>query len=121
MNIVPLLEMAAETFPDRVALTCEGASLDYAAPLAAAHAAAAEIRALGAGRVGHLAMSSPAAPAALFGASIVGVPYVPLNYRLTKDEIAALLARKAAASRRARQFQRRTRRLAAVNGGMNAG
>ncbi|MDB5583554.1 MAG: O-succinylbenzoate--CoA ligase [Bradyrhizobium sp.] len=93
MNIITLLEMTAETFPDRVALTCEGRSLDYAALMRAAHAAAAEVRALGVARVGHLAVSSPAAPAALFGAAIAGVPYVPLNYRLTKDEIAGLLGR----------------------------
>jgi len=93
MNIITLLEMTAETFPDRVALTCEGRGIDYAGLLRAAHGAAAAVRAAGVARLGHLAVTSPAAPAALFGAAIAGVPYVPLNYRLTKEEIAALIGR----------------------------
>jgi len=93
MNIVTLLEMAADAFPDRAAITCEGRSLTYAELLAAARRAAAAIRAVDVRFVGHLAVASPAAAVALFASAIAGVPYVPLNYRLTADELAALLGR----------------------------
>jgi acyl-CoA synthetase (AMP-forming)/AMP-acid ligase II len=43
--------------------------------------------------VGLLDESSEAAPIALFGAAIAGIPYVPLNYRLADADLAALLAR----------------------------
>jgi len=51
------------------------------------------VRAAGATRLAYLAVNGPAAPVALFGAALAGVPYVPVNYRLTDAEIAALLAR----------------------------
>ena len=88
-----LLEMAADAFPDRVAMTCEGQSLDYATLLRAARAAAAAVREGGFGHLGYLAVASPAAPVAMFAAAIAGAPYVPLNYRLTPDELSALVAR----------------------------
>ena len=93
MNIVTLLEMAADAFPDRVAISCEGRSMSYGALLAAARRAAAEVRARDVRHLGHLAVASPAAAVALFGAAIAGVPYVPLNYRLTGEELAALIGR----------------------------
>jgi acyl-CoA synthetase (AMP-forming)/AMP-acid ligase II len=37
--------------------------------------------------------SSPAVPLALMGAAMAGVPYVPLNYRLTEHQLDGLLAR----------------------------
>ncbi|WP_157218048.1 class I adenylate-forming enzyme family protein [Flavisphingomonas formosensis] len=93
MNIATLLEMAADAFPDRAAISCDGRSLTYAELLAAARRGAAAIRAAQVRFVGHLAVASPAAAVALFGSAIAGVPYVPLNYRLTGDELAALIGR----------------------------
>jgi long-chain acyl-CoA synthetase len=40
-----------------------------------------------------LDVNSPAVPIALFAAAYAGVPYVPMNYRLTKPELEALLGR----------------------------
>src|ERR1700736_4766218 len=93
MNIITLLEMAADAFPDRIAIVSDGRRMDYAALLAAVQKAAAEVQKSGAKHVAHLAVSSPAAPIALFAAALAGVPYVPLNYRLTADELSALIAR----------------------------
>lgn len=93
MNIITLLEMAADAFPDRIAIVSDGRRMDYAALLSAAQKAAADLRKKGVGYAGYLAVSSPAAPIALFGAALAGVPYVPLNYRLTADELSALIAR----------------------------
>jgi acyl-CoA synthetase (AMP-forming)/AMP-acid ligase II len=93
MNLFTLLEMAADAMGDRVAISHGDSDIDYAALLAAARRAAARVQAAGATRLAYLAVNSPAAPVALFGAALAGVPYVPLNYRLTGPEIAALLAR----------------------------
>lgn len=93
MNILMTLEMAADCHPDRIAVTCDQRSMTYAEVLQAARAAGARIRASGCSYVGFLDISSLAAPVALFAAAYAGVPYVPMNYRLTKPEIQALLER----------------------------
>jgi len=93
MSIATLLEMAAEGMPDREAVVCGDLRLTYAALFERAQSAAAQIKAAGADYAGYLAVNSPAAPIALFGAALAGVPYTPLNYRLTTEEISALLAR----------------------------
>ena len=93
MNLFTLLEMAADAMGDRVAISHGEHDLTYAELLVAARRAAARVRAAGATRLAYLAVNGPAAPVALFGAALAGVPYVPVNYRLTDTEIAALLAR----------------------------
>ena len=93
MNIVMTLEMAAECHPDRVAVRCGDLSLSYAQWLRAAKRAAGAVRASGCAHLALLDVNSPAASVALYAAAYAGVPFVPLNYRLTKPEIEALLAR----------------------------
>ena len=95
MNIAMLLQMAADACPDRRALTNAHEHLSYTyAELYAASCAAAElIRASGCRHVSVLDVSSPAAPIALMGAAMAGVPYVPLNYRLTPAQLDPLLKR----------------------------
>lgn len=93
MNLAMLLEMAAETCPDRVAVSAGGESLSYGELLRAAQAAAAAFEAGGVRYVAWLDVNGPAAPVALFGAACAGIPYVPLNYRLTPPELEQLLAR----------------------------
>ena len=90
-----LLEMAAGGFGHRVAFTdpASGASITYQELYDAAGAAAHDIRASGASRVAMLDVSNLAVPIALFASGWAGVPYVPINYRLTGQEIDALLAR----------------------------
>jgi acyl-CoA synthetase (AMP-forming)/AMP-acid ligase II len=91
MNLMMLLEMAVSGFPDRIALTCGEQNLSYAELFAATGAAAAEIRASGAQRAAVLDVSSPALPVALFASAWAGVPFVPLNYRLTGAELDRLI------------------------------
>ncbi len=95
MNIMMLLEMASDAFGDRVAVTnpVDGQSITYAELFAAAGGAARMIRESRRRRVAMLDVSSLAIPVALFGASWAGVPYAPLNYRLTAAEVEALLER----------------------------
>ena len=91
MNLMMLLEMAASGFPDRVAVTDGVERLTYAELFGAAGAAAAEIRASGATRAAVLDVSSLALPVGLFASAWAGVPFVPLNYRLTGDELDRLI------------------------------
>lgn len=93
MNLVMLLEMAAETFPDRVGVKSGSDSLTYGQLQKAAWAAAERIRASGCQYLGVLDTNSLAVPIAIFGAAYAGVPYVPMNYRLTVAEQNELLAR----------------------------
>ena len=93
MNIFMLLEMAADAMPDRVAIVSGDDSLTYRELLVAARGAAALALDADASRLAYLDINGLAAPVALFGAALAGIPYVPINYRLTVPEIEALLAR----------------------------
>lgn len=93
MNVMMLLEMASQGFGERVAFTNGDDSLTYQELFDAAGAAAAEIKKSGCEYVAMLDVSSLAMPVALFASAWAGVPYVPINYRLTPHEIKALLER----------------------------
>jgi long-chain acyl-CoA synthetase len=91
MNLMMLLEMATDGFGDRVAVQNGAARLTYAELFAAAGSAAHTVAASGAERLAILDVNSLAVPVALFAAAWAGVPFVPLNYRLTGAELDALL------------------------------
>ena len=93
MNLMMLLEMAAQGMGDRVAVQCEGDAFTHAELYAGAGRLAAKIRASGAERVSVLDVSSPAVPLALFASAWAGKPFVPINYRLTGAEVDALIER----------------------------
>jgi acyl-CoA synthetase (AMP-forming)/AMP-acid ligase II len=93
MNTAMLLEMAAQGFADRVAVVNGPDRLTYAELYAAAGAAAARMLESGAKHAGVLDISSLAFPIALFGSARAGLPFVPLNYRLTGDELDRLIER----------------------------
>ncbi len=92
MNLMMLLEMAADGFGDRIAVKSGSTGLTYQQLFAAAGAAASDLRASGAERMALLDVSSPAVPIALFASAWAGVPFVPLNYRLTSDELDSLVS-----------------------------
>jgi len=92
MNLMMLLEMAS-SFGSRRALSSDGHQLDYAQLFAAAGAARDMVADSGASCVALLDESSPALPIALFASAWAGVPFAPLNYRLTGDELERLLER----------------------------
>ena len=93
MNLMMLLEMAASGYGDRVAVQNGSDRLTYAELFSAAGAAAAEIQKSGCERVAMLDVSTLALPVALFASAWSGVPFVPLSYRLTEDELDGLLER----------------------------
>jgi len=90
MNLMMLLEMAASGLGDRVAFTNGDDSLTYAALFDAAGAAAATVSQTGAQHLAVLDVSSLAVPVGLFASAWSGLPFVPLNYRLTGAELDAL-------------------------------
>jgi acyl-CoA synthetase (AMP-forming)/AMP-acid ligase II len=92
MNLMMLLEMAASGFGDRVAVKSGPTALTYAELFSAAGGAAAEISASGCQRLALLDVSSPALPVGLFASAWAGVPFAPLNYRLTGSEVERLVA-----------------------------
>ena len=91
MNLMMLLEMATSGFGDRVAVTSGAARLSYTELFRAAGAAAQEIAGSGCERLALLDVSSPAVPVGLFASAWAGVPFVPLNYRLTGAELERLV------------------------------
>jgi acyl-CoA synthetase (AMP-forming)/AMP-acid ligase II len=92
MNLMMLLEMATDGFGDRVAIQNGADALTYAELFASAGSAAHTVAASGAERLAVLDVNSLAVPVGLFAAAWAGVPFVPLNYRLTGAELQALLA-----------------------------
>lgn len=93
MNIALILQMAADTAPDRIGLVCDGKRWSYGELFDAAKGAAELFINSDCQHVALLDESSEAAPIALFGAALAGIPYVPLNYRLADADLGALLDR----------------------------
>jgi acyl-CoA synthetase (AMP-forming)/AMP-acid ligase II len=92
VNLMMLLEMAAQGFGERVGVQNGDERLTYAELFALAGGAARVARQAGVERLALLDVSSCAVPVALFGSAWAGLPFVPLNYRLTDPEIEALAA-----------------------------
>lgn len=93
MNVMMLLEMAAQGFGDREAVRCGDDAFHFGQLLRASGRAASALRTSGAAHVALLDETSPAVPLALFASAWAGLPFAPLNYRLTADEVEALLER----------------------------
>jgi acyl-CoA synthetase (AMP-forming)/AMP-acid ligase II len=92
MNLMMLLEMAASGFGDRVAVQNGASTLSYSELFGAAGAAAAQVSASGCEKMAVLDVSSLAVPVGLFASSWAGVPFVPLNYRLSGEELDGLVS-----------------------------
>ena len=93
MNLMMLLEMAADGLGERIAVGSLDDGLSYRQLFARAQGAADRYRAVGVEAAVVCDESSPAVPIALFGSAWAGIPYVPLNYRLPADDLVALAER----------------------------
>ncbi len=91
MNIMILLEMAAQANPDRVALGNLEGGLTYGRLFELAGGLAAHLRSEGTERLLYSDEATPSLPVALFGASWAGIPFVPVNYRLADDRLRTLI------------------------------
>src|SRR5258706_3569820 len=97
MNVTLLLDMAADGFSDRVLVGRRQDGLAAARLRGMSARAAADLRAAGASALIYLAVNGPALPVALFAAARAGIPLVPLNYRLGREQLGRLLASHAGA------------------------
>jgi acyl-CoA synthetase (AMP-forming)/AMP-acid ligase II len=99
MNLLTLLEMAATGMPARIAVgrvrnvEFDFAAMTYPSLLERARAGAATLRDLGVEELVYLGVNSVDFPTALFAAAWAGIPLVPVNYRLSRPSLAALLAK----------------------------
>ena len=92
-----LLEMAADGMGDRIAVGRADGGRTYAALLDDARRLATLLQGSGVERLVLVDVNSDLLPTLLFGAALAGIPFVPVNYRLADDQLAALLARTAPA------------------------
>lgn len=92
MNIALLLDLAADTFGDRVALTDDSGERTFAGLRSLARSVG-PVLASDTGTLAFADAGSAAVPTALFGAAWAGVTYAPLNFRLPALSLAAQLER----------------------------
>jgi acyl-CoA synthetase (AMP-forming)/AMP-acid ligase II len=97
MNIAMLLEMSAEAMGDRAALGPSANALTYEDVLGRVRRLAAVIAESGAERVGFVDQNSVLLPQLLFASGVAGVPFAPLNYRLSDEQLRGVAARLAPA------------------------
>ncbi|MEN2738698.1 class I adenylate-forming enzyme family protein [Microbacterium sp. X-17] len=96
MNLTTLLEMMAEGMPDRVLLGDRARGLTPAELRRRAQAGARLARDLDADTVVHIGENGVVFPVALFAAAYAGIPFLPVNYRLSAEQLDDVLGRRAA-------------------------
>lgn len=89
MNVLLLLDMAAAAGDDRPAVESGGDRLSAGTLLRAAWAAADSLA--GSEALVYVGTNGVAFPIGLFGAAAAGIPFVPINYRLSIEQIHSLL------------------------------
>ena len=94
MHVPLLLEMTSEMFADRRAV----GEITHAELAARARAAATFFDSRPGERVVLIDVNSEAVPICLFGAAFSGRPFVPVNYRLTDEQLRTIVARTAPAT-----------------------
>jgi acyl-CoA synthetase (AMP-forming)/AMP-acid ligase II len=93
MNVSMLIEMLAEGAGDRVVIGSLSGGLTASDVLARSRRAAEIFRSTGAEYVGFVDLNSASVPVAFFGAGLAGIPFAPVNYRLTDEQLAGILRR----------------------------
>ena len=91
MTLLLLLEMVVSAFAERIAVGTAHRHLTYRQLLDAAGAGAAELRRRGVRHLVYVGQGDLAFPVALYAAAWAGVPLVPLNYRLSDEQLTELL------------------------------
>jgi len=91
MNIHLILQMASEAMGHREALVCGDKRLTFEELGEMTKTVAGNIEA--GEKLAFLAEADPSFPAALFGAALAGTQFVPLNYRLSKEQLDAQMKR----------------------------
>jgi acyl-CoA synthetase (AMP-forming)/AMP-acid ligase II len=92
MHLGLVLEMTADGFGSRTAISVTSESLTFAELAHRSWAAARWFDSISATSVTYLGDSDLALPIALFGAASAGIPFVPLNYRLGPEQLTQQIA-----------------------------
>jgi len=93
MTLVMLLEMVASAFGFRLGVGTAQRGLTYGELRDRSARGAGVIASHGASGVAYVATTDLAFPVAMFAAAWAGVPFIPLNYRLSDEQLASLLGR----------------------------
>jgi acyl-CoA synthetase (AMP-forming)/AMP-acid ligase II len=93
MNVAMLLEMLAEGAGERTVLGRREGGLAAGELLSRSRRAAGWFSSLGISHVCLLDLNSDALPIAFFGAALAGIPFAPVNYRLTDEQLCSIVAR----------------------------
>ena len=88
-----LLDIAADACDDRIAVGSRDGGLTYAQMRTSARAAAAWLASADTQHAVFIGLNGPAMPVLLFGSGIAGLPFVPINYRLSDEDLRKLVAR----------------------------
>ena len=91
MTIAMVLDMAMSIYPDRVAVGALADGMTYGQLAATAAGGGGVLAEAGAGHAVFVGENGPALPVTAFAACAVGVPFVPLNYRLAPEQIRHLI------------------------------
>jgi fatty-acyl-CoA synthase len=98
MHTAMLLEMVTDAAGDRVGVGPRDGGLTYAELLNQSRRTAAWLRQEGVENVAMVGLNSEVVPLLLFGAALAAVPFAPVNYRLTDEQLRAILQRLAPAA-----------------------
>src|SRR3989442_3038211 len=93
MGVAMLLDATASSMPDRVLVGTQSDGTTAAELAALAGGGAAVLSAAKADAVAFIGVSGRAFPVSLFAAVSAGLPFTPLNYRLSAAQLAELAAR----------------------------
>jgi acyl-CoA synthetase (AMP-forming)/AMP-acid ligase II len=93
MNLLTILSMVEAGHGDRLVLGTQKTGLTGSELGARARRGGLQLSARGARTVIFIGENGPAFPLALFAAAAAGIPFLPLNYRLARDQLAALAGR----------------------------
>ncbi len=93
MTLLMLLEMIVSAMADRLAIGTRADGITYQQLHDRAGAGAELLRARGAQHLAYVGSSGTAFPVALFASAWAGVPFLPLNYRLSDEQLRELLDR----------------------------
>ena len=93
MSISLLLEMAVSADPDRIAVVSDETRFTAGQLSELASRGARLIAQSGARHLVYVGVGGPILPSLLFASARAGVPFTPINYRLSTEAIASLIAR----------------------------
>ncbi|HSY14885.1 MAG TPA: class I adenylate-forming enzyme family protein [Jatrophihabitantaceae bacterium] len=92
MPLSMLIEMAVDAWPDRVAVGAASGGLTFRELYDAARNGAETLVGTGARSVAYLDVNGPQFAVALWSAALAGLPFCPLNYRMSGEQLEPLVA-----------------------------